>query len=82
MVAQGTMELDYDLLVMPTIRAFAERPDVLVVAILCTRGATLDSKLADLPQGRLPPNVHVVDHFPYDAVLEHADVFVSQGGYG
>lgn len=30
----------------------------------------------------LPSNARVVDYFPYDAVLAHADLFVSASGYG
>ncbi|KAH8893621.1 UDP-Glycosyltransferase/glycogen phosphorylase [Thozetella sp. PMI_491] len=82
MVAQGTMELDYDLLVVPTMLALAEREDIVVVVVLCARGATLESKLEQFPRRAIPANVRVVDYFPYDAILEHADVFVTQSGYG
>ena len=82
MVAQGTVGVDPELLVLPTVKGLAERDDLLVVVILCVRGATLDTRLEEFPDQQLPPNVRVVDYFPYDAVLEHADVFVTNSGYG
>lgn len=75
-VAQGTLVTNYRSLVIPTIKALADRKDVLVIAILCVRGATLEV------EGGLPPNVRTIDYFPYDAVLCHADVFVTNSGYG
>ena len=40
-------------------------------------------KDATLPADlELPANVRTVDFLPYDAALEYADVFVSNGGYG
>lgn len=75
-VAQGTLVTDYGVLVIPTIQALAGNTDVLVLAILCIRGATLE-----IPGG-LPANARVIDYFPYDAVLPHADIFVTNSGYG
>ncbi|RYP15539.1 hypothetical protein DL765_005658 [Monosporascus sp. GIB2] len=78
-VCQGTVARDLSQLVIPTMRAFADRADddgVLVVAALGARGATL-------PEGtEVPPNARVVDYIPYDTVLEHADVMVSNAGTG
>ncbi|OHF02942.1 UDP-glucuronosyl/UDP-glucosyltransferase [Colletotrichum orchidophilum] len=79
-VAQGTEVLDHRELIIPTMQALATHPDVLVVACLCVAGATLDT--GDFENGELPSNARVVDYFPYDAVLAHADVFVSNSGYG
>ncbi|KAK4097330.1 glycosyltransferase family 1 protein [Parathielavia hyrcaniae] len=76
-VTQGTIHRDYSELVVPTIRALADRTDLIVVATLGARGAELDG--ADI---HVPANTIVVDYFPYDAVLAHADVFVSNAGYG
>ncbi|KAK2056928.1 UDP-Glycosyltransferase/glycogen phosphorylase [Colletotrichum caudatum] len=75
-VSQGTVRSDYTELVLPTLEAFASRRDVLVVAALGTRGAQLP------PDTAIPPNARVVDYMPYDTILEHADTFVSNGGYG
>lgn len=82
LVAQGTETLDYSKLIIPTIQGLADRSDILVVAILCVRGAKLDEYRKEFPDGVLPGNVHVLDYFPYDAVLAHADLFISNSGYG
>lgn len=75
-VTQGTVQTAYDELIIPTIRALSGREDVIVVALLGVKGAALPAGLA------IPANTRVLDYFPYDAVLQHADVFVSNGGYG
>ncbi|KAJ4417151.1 hypothetical protein N0V82_006351 [Gnomoniopsis sp. IMI 355080] len=83
LVAQGTEILDYNKLIIPTIQGLADRSDILVVAVLCIRGATLDEYRSEaFPDGVLPGNVHTLDYFPYDAVLAHADLFISNSGYG
>ncbi|KAF6824036.1 UDP-glucuronosyl/UDP-glucosyltransferase [Colletotrichum musicola] len=79
-VAQGTEVLNHEVLLLPTLSALADREDVLVVACLCVKNAALDT--TTLPDGRLPQNARVADYIPYDAVLAHADVFVSNSGYG
>ncbi|KAH8159011.1 hypothetical protein CIB48_g9238 [Xylaria polymorpha] len=77
-VAQGTLAIDWDNVLIPTIQGLAGREDILVIAVLCVKGATLEGRLPTPP----PNNIIVVDYFPYDAVIEHADVFVSNGSYG
>ncbi|CAJ2508301.1 Uu.00g094870.m01.CDS01 [Anthostomella pinea] len=47
-VAQGTVETNPNDLIIPTIRAFADREDVLVVAILGWRGAKLSLSTSNL----------------------------------
>ncbi|KAK1718910.1 hypothetical protein BDP67DRAFT_393861 [Colletotrichum lupini] len=75
-VSQGTVNMDYYELVLPTIEAFSQTEDILVVATLGGRGA-------QLPHGFIvPSNARVVDYMPYDIILECTDVFVSNGGYG
>lgn len=85
-VAQGTETPDFNELIIPTIKGLADREDVIVVAILCRKGASLTEQGdgdgdADKPF-LLAPNARVVDYFPYDALLEYADIFVSASGYG
>ncbi|KAJ4397860.1 hypothetical protein N0V93_002097 [Gnomoniopsis smithogilvyi] len=86
-VAQGTESPDFNDLIIPCINGLADRDDIVVVAILCRKGASL----GEYEQGHsettggsfvLASNAHVIDYFPYDAVLEHADIFVSASGYG
>jgi UDP:flavonoid glycosyltransferase YjiC (YdhE family) len=75
-VAQGTVAVNYDEVIVPALRAFEDRDDVLVIAILGLGGATLP------PGVEVPRNARVVDYLPYDAALAHADLFVTNGGYG
>lgn len=74
--SQGTVNLDYTELLIPTMEAFANRDDTLVLITLGAQGA-------EFPNGtNIPTNVRVVDYIPYDLILDIADVFVTNGGYG
>ncbi|KAK3906127.1 glycosyltransferase [Staphylotrichum tortipilum] len=75
-VTQGTIHRDYTEIIMPTLTALSERSDLLVVATLGARGATLPDTFP------VPSNAIVADYLPYDAILPHAEVFVSNAGYG
>ncbi|KAG9257206.1 uncharacterized protein F5Z01DRAFT_457401 [Emericellopsis atlantica] len=75
-VTQGTVALEYGHLIMPTIRALADRDDILVVAILGSKGAQLPEGVA------VPGNARVIDVLNYDAVLPHSSVFVFNAGFG
>ncbi|TDZ30731.1 UDP-glucosyltransferase A1 [Colletotrichum spinosum] len=75
-VSQGTLNPDYTDLILPSLDAFVERQDVLVVATLGARGTKLPSEIA------VPSNARVVDYIPYDIILEYTDVFISNAGYG
>ncbi|KAI1080707.1 glycosyltransferase family 1 protein [Whalleya microplaca] len=75
-VAQGTVETNPRDLIIPTIQAFADREDVLVVGILGWKDARLSDFIA------IPGNARVADYLSYDAVLEHADVWVHNAGFG
>ncbi|KAK8055661.1 hypothetical protein PG993_000888 [Apiospora rasikravindrae] len=79
-VAQGTVEVNPHDLIIPTIRAFEGRDeDVVVVAILGWKDASLDEFM---PDGGVPGNARVADYLNYDAVLEHADVWIHNAGFG
>ncbi|RDW56347.1 hypothetical protein BP6252_14175 [Coleophoma cylindrospora] len=73
-VAQGTLAIDWSALLVPTIRSLANRQDVIVIAILGVKEASLNIEI--------PANTIVVDYFPYDAAIMHTDVFVTNGSYG
>ncbi|ROV94996.1 hypothetical protein VMCG_08310 [Cytospora schulzeri] len=75
-VAQGTVETDPNDLIIPTIEAMRGRDDVLVVAIMGRRGATLPEDFEK------PGNALVTDYLNYDAVLPYASAWVHNGGYG
>ncbi|KAL4792088.1 UDP-Glycosyltransferase/glycogen phosphorylase [Aspergillus venezuelensis] len=74
-VSQGTVMVDYNMLVIPTIKAMAGWDDCIVVAVLGVK----DAKLEDVT---VPANVRVVDYLLYDAILPYADVFVTNAGFG
>ncbi len=73
-VTQGTLAND-DLseLVEPTLAAF-DGEDVLVVAALGRPATDLSAPV--------PANAVVEEFVPFDRLLPHADVFVTNGGYG
>ncbi|KAG7039742.1 hypothetical protein JMJ78_0001488 [Colletotrichum scovillei] len=75
-VAQGTIAIDYTDLIIPTIQGLAHRDDIILVAILGVKGATLPEELT------IPANTKVIDFLSYDALLKHADVWVLNAGYG
>jgi UDP:flavonoid glycosyltransferase YjiC (YdhE family) len=81
-VAQGTVVLDHRDLLVPCIRGLAGRDDVPVIAVLCQKRTNIDKHLNLFDGARLPQNARVIDYFPYDAILPHADVFASNSGYG
>lgn len=73
-VSQGTIaNEDPNELILPTLRALADR-DVLVV--VTTGGASLASL------GPLPRNARAAEFIGYDDLMPRVDVFVTNGGYG
>jgi UDP:flavonoid glycosyltransferase YjiC (YdhE family) len=75
-VCQGTVALDYHDLTIPTLEALKDRDNTLVVVALGKKGFTL-------PEGtHIPANARVADFIPFDEVLPHTSVFVTNGGYG
>ncbi|WP_329460577.1 nucleotide disphospho-sugar-binding domain-containing protein [Streptomyces sp. NBC_01497] len=72
-VTQGTLaNRDLTQLIEPTTRALADL-DALVVVTTGRADATLSV---------VPDNVRIVDFVPYAALLPHADLLVTNGGYG
>jgi len=75
-VCQGTASrIRFEDLVIPTLEGLADE-DLLVVASLGKKGATL---MSEVP---VPKNAHIINYIPYDDIFPHADVFISNGGYG
>jgi UDP:flavonoid glycosyltransferase YjiC (YdhE family) len=73
-VTQGTLATeDLGLLIRPALEALAGE-DVLVIATVGRDAARLD--------GAVPANARVEEFVPYDLLLPHADVLVTNGGYG
>jgi MGT family glycosyltransferase len=76
LVTQGTLtNNDFGELVLPTLAALADDPDVLV--IVTTGGRSVDG----LP-GWVPANARVAQYLPFEWVLPRVDAFVTNGGYG
>ncbi|CZR52954.1 related to N-glycosyltransferase [Phialocephala subalpina] len=75
-VSQGTISTDVKELIIPTMMSMKDRGDVLVVAALGKRGAKLAEDFV------VPDNTRYADFIPYDEMLQYADVFVTNGGYG
>jgi UDP:flavonoid glycosyltransferase YjiC (YdhE family) len=74
-VTQGTMDIDYTELIIPTIEALRDRADTIVVVVLGIRGATLPEEIS------IPAHIHVMDYVPYSELLKHSTLFVTNGGY-
>ncbi|KAL4973033.1 UDP-Glycosyltransferase/glycogen phosphorylase [Aspergillus desertorum] len=75
-VSQGTFKVDYTELLIPTLKALADHDQCMVIGTLGIRGAQLGESV------QMPVNAQIVDFLLYDAILAHADVFVSNAGYG
>ncbi|MFJ5673646.1 glycosyltransferase [Streptomyces sp. NPDC093097] len=79
-VTQGTVANgDLTALVVPTLRALAGREDLLVVAATARRDG-VQLLTAALPG--LPRNSRAAGYVPFTALLPHADLLISNGGYG
>ncbi|MER7754170.1 nucleotide disphospho-sugar-binding domain-containing protein [Kitasatospora sp. NPDC097643] len=80
-VTQGTLaNQDLGELVAPTVTALANRDDLLVVAATARPDGPAD--LTALLGGRLPANTRAAGYIPFDQLLPHTAVLVSNGGYG
>jgi MGT family glycosyltransferase len=71
LVNQGTVAIDLDDLVAPTIKAFKDQP-ALIVAVPVEKDQ----------MGELPDNIRAEPFIPFDQLLPHVDVMVTNGGYG
>jgi UDP:flavonoid glycosyltransferase YjiC (YdhE family) len=75
-VSQGSIAVNLRDLIIPTMDALRDREDIKLVVALGKRGATLPADTS------IPRNTHVVDFIPFDDLLPHCDVFITNGGYG
>jgi UDP:flavonoid glycosyltransferase YjiC (YdhE family) len=71
LVNQGTIAKNLDDLVMPTIEAFGDG-EAMVIAVPVKEGELRD----------LPNHVRAEPFIPFDRLLPHVDVMVTNGGYG
>lgn len=75
LVTQGTLaNVDLEQLIAPAIRAFADQPVHVLIA--------LGGRPADALPAALPGNVHVIDFTDFAYWLARATVLISNGGYG
>jgi MGT family glycosyltransferase len=76
LVTQGTVaNHNFGLLIAPTLAALANEPDVLVVA-------TTGGRPVDAIPGAVPSNARIASFLPFEWLLPHVDVLVTNGGYG
>lgn len=76
-VTQGSIRPDMTELVVPAVRGLAEA----AVLVVVTTGGPSAADVEAAYGGPLPANVRVTPFVPYDLLLGHADVFVTNGGY-
>ncbi|RFU29035.1 hypothetical protein B7463_g7329, partial [Scytalidium lignicola] len=76
--SQGTAAINYNDLLVPAIKAFKNRDDVMLIVALGIRGAVLPNTENAIPG----TNTFVEEFIPYDQILPYCDVFVTNGGYG
>ncbi|KAF1836052.1 UDP-Glycosyltransferase/glycogen phosphorylase [Decorospora gaudefroyi] len=75
-VSQGTVETNFDELLIPTLEALKDRDDVLVVA------TTVVVEPEDTLGFTVRGNVRATRFVPYELLLPLTDVLVSNGGFG
>ena len=77
LVSQGSIRPDLTELVVPTVRALADREALVVV----TTGQADPSDLERAYGRPLPANVRCAKFVPYEVLLPHVACFVTNGGY-
>lgn len=75
LVTQGTVEKDLQKILVPTLEAFSGGDYFVIV---CTGGSGTAALRERYPQ----KNVMIEDFIPFAEIMPHADVFISNGGYG
>jgi MGT family glycosyltransferase len=75
LVTQGTVEKDCSKLIIPTLEAFKDSRYLVVVT-------TGGSQTKELQEKYRQDNIIIEDFIPFDEAMKHADVYISNGGYG
>jgi hypothetical protein len=75
LVTQGTVERDIEKLIVPTLEAFKGSDRLVIVT---TGGSGTEELRKRYPQ----ENFIIEDFIPFSDVMPHADVYISNGGYG
>lgn len=76
LVTQGTVEKDNTKLVIPTLDAFKDEEDTFVI---CTTGGPGTQTLRKKYGSR---HIIIENFIPFEDIMPHANVFISNGGYG
>jgi len=76
LVTQGCHETDPGKLLIPTLEAFRNNTDKLIIVTTGGHGT------AALREQYTADNIIIENFIPFDDVMRHADVFVTNGGYG
>lgn len=77
LVSQGSIRGDVRELIMPALAALQD----LDVTVVVTTGRATPQEVVDTAEGTVPANVFLARFIPYDLLLPHVDVFVTNGGY-
>lgn len=75
LVTQGTVEKDVNKILVPTLEAF-KGTDTLVIA------TTGGSQTEELKQRYQQSNIIIEDFIPFSDIMQHAHVYITNGGYG
>lgn len=76
LATQGTFEWDFEKIIVPTLEAYKDATDTLV--IVTTGGSGTETLRQRYPQSHFL----IEDFIDYDAVMPYAHVYVTNGGYG
>jgi MGT family glycosyltransferase len=75
LVTQGTVEKDVEKLIVPTLEAFQNSDCLVVVTTGCSGTEELRKRYGG-------DNILIEDFIPFGDIMPHADVYVTNGGYG
>ncbi|SEI57586.1 UDP:flavonoid glycosyltransferase YjiC, YdhE family [Dyadobacter sp. SG02] len=76
LATQGTFERNVEKIIVPTLEAYKNDPDTMV--IVTTGGSGTTELRKRYPQ----PHFLIEDFIDYDAIMPYASVYVTNGGYG
>ncbi|GAB4016163.1 glycosyltransferase [Spirosoma koreense] len=76
LVTQGTVERNVEKIIVPTLEAYKNDPDTMVIA------TTGGSSTAELRERYPQKNFIIEDFIPFEAVMPHVSAYVTNGGYG
>ncbi|MCE6991941.1 glycosyltransferase [Dyadobacter sp. CY323] len=75
LVTQGTLEKDPEKIIIPTLEAFKDSKYM----VIATTGGSRTEEL----RKRFPyKNIIVEDFIPFNDIMPHSDVYITNGGYG